>query len=108
MRKSTKIVRDKYSLKQWHDSHLHYIYSYHRLFFTNLIFRGRKALAFRWLCQVKYFLKLREKFDPYLLLFVALLKISPGVTLFPIKRSGVVQGAPFPISRRKQMTFALK
>lgn len=57
---------------------------------------------------MKYFLKLREKFDPYLLLFVALLRISPGVTLFPIKKSGVVQGAPFPISRRKQMTFAMK
>lgn len=57
---------------------------------------------------MKYHLKLREKFDPYLLLFVALMKISPGVTLFPIKKSGVVQGAPFPISRRKQITFAIK
>lgn len=36
------------------------------------------------------------------------MKISPGVTLFPIKKSGVVQGAPFPISRRKQITFAIK
>lgn len=108
MRKATKLVRDKYGLNQWHSSHLHYIYSYHRLFVNNLIFRGRKAMAFRWLYAVKYFLKLREKFDPYLLLFVALLRVSPGVTLFPIKKSGVVQGAPFPISRRKQMTFALK
>lgn len=57
---------------------------------------------------MKYSLKLREKFDPYLILFVALLRVSPGVILFPIKKSGVVQGAPFPISRRKQITFAMK
>lgn len=108
MRKSTILIRDKYGLNQWHDSHVHHVYSYHRLFLTNLIFRGRKATAFRWLCEVKYHLKLREKFDPYLLLVVALMKISPGVILFPIKKSGVVQGAPFPISRRKQIAFAIK
>jgi hypothetical protein len=47
MRKATGLIRDKYSFNQWDDSHLHYIYSYHRLFLTNLIFRGRKAMAFR-------------------------------------------------------------
>lgn len=60
------------------------------------------------MAEIKYQLKLREAYDPYLLIFIALLKISPNVILFPIKKSGVVQGAPFPISRRKQITFALK
>jgi len=47
MRKATSLIRDKYSLSQWHSSHWHFIYSYHRLFINNLIFRGRKAMALR-------------------------------------------------------------
>ncbi len=107
MRKVTRSLRSKYNLIQWHNSHFHYMFSYHKLFLSRLIFRGRKAQAFRWVADIKYQLKLREEFDPYLLMFVALLKIAPNVILFPIKKSGVVQGAPFPISRRKQITFAL-
>lgn len=58
--------------------------------------------------RIKEQLKLRERFDPSLVFYVAMLKITPNVVLFPVKRSGVMEAAPFPIGSRKQVTFAVK
>ena len=58
--------------------------------------------------NIKSVLKFKGDLDPSLLFFVAMVKVSPSVILFPIKKSGVVQRTPFPISRRKQVTFAVK
>ncbi len=58
--------------------------------------------------HIKSVLKFKGYVDPSLLFFVAMIRVSPSVILFPIKKSGVVQRAPFPISHRKQVTFAVK
>jgi ribosomal protein S7 len=83
-------------------------FSYHNIFFGALIFRGKKAHAFNMFLRIKEQLKLRERFDPSLVFYVAMLKITPNVVLFPVKRSGVMEAAPFPIGSRKQVTFAVK
>jgi len=51
---------------------------------------------------------LRENIDPLLVFFVALLKITPDVILFPFRRSGAVNMVPMPITIKKQITFATK
>ena len=86
----------------------YYYFAYHRLFYGALIFRGRKAFAFKTLAAVKYSLKIRLHCDPIFFLLLVFLRLSPKVALFPIKKAGVVQGVPFPITKRGQMTFAIK
>jgi hypothetical protein len=65
-------------------------------------------LAFNNFLKIKQGLKLREKFDPFLIFLVSMMKITPNVILMPLKKSGVMQGVPFPISFKKQVTFAVK
>lgn len=91
-----------------HNAYWHFVYSYNRLFFHSLIRRGLKARAFNLLGLIKYELKRKQEEDPLVLLFASLLHLAPSVVLFPVKKSGVVQGVPFPIGGKKQMTFAVK
>jgi len=77
-------------------------------FFGSLLFRGKKILAFNTFLQIKNGLKRKEKFDPFLVFLVAMMKITPSLVLLPIRKSGALHGVPFPISQRKQITFAVK
>lgn len=83
-------------------------FSYHNIFFGSLIFRGKKAKAFNMFLKIKEQLKLKERFDPSMVFYVAMLRITPNVMLFPVKKAGVTEAAPFPIGGRKQVTFAVK
>jgi len=85
-----------------------YIYRYHRIFLGFLIKRGRKIWAYNFMRKLKYNLKLKEKFDPSLILFFSLVKIAPAVLLCPYKWGGSIEGVPLPISANKKMTFSLK
>jgi hypothetical protein len=58
--------------------------------------------------NLKYKLKLREEFDPNLIFFFAMVKITPNVLLFPYKLGGKLQGVPLPISLNKKLTYATK
>lgn len=108
MRSYTQFTQNKHILASWHNFHWQVWFSYHNVFFGALIFRGRKALAFNLFLSIKERLKTRERFDPSIVFFIAMLKITPNIMLFPVKRSGVLEAAPFPISRRKQISFAVK
>lgn len=83
-------------------------YQYHRLFFRSLIFKGNKLWAFKFLCDLKFELKMHEGIEPFWIFLVALMKIAPEVLLFPKKRGGGLQWVPLPISEKKQYTFAIK
>jgi len=77
-------------------------------FFGSLLFKGKKILAFNTFLQIKNGLKRKENFDPFLVFLVAMMKITPSLVLLPIRKSGALHGVPFPISQRKQITFAVK
>jgi hypothetical protein len=62
-----------------------YIYRYNRIFLGFLIKRGRKIWAYNFLRKLKYRLKIKEKFDPSLIFFFSLVKLSPVVLLCPYK-----------------------
>lgn len=64
--------------------------------------------AFNFFVNLKYELKIRENVDPFWIFLISLMKITPEVLLFPIKRGGGVQLVPLPINERKQYTFAVK
>lgn len=83
-------------------------YRLHNLFFGSLIFKGKKLWAFNTLLNLKFELKKREIVDPFWLILISFMKIMPEVMLFPKKLGGQIQGVPFPISERKQYTFAIK
>lgn len=84
------------------------IFRYHRLFFKSLIFRGNKLRAFKIYCQVKLQIKLRERINPFGALFMALLRITPDLMVYPLKLGGQIQRVPLPITPKKQYTFAVK
>lgn len=86
----------------------YYLFRYHRIFFGSLICRGRKIWAFNFMLNLKYKLKLKEEFDPNLIFFFAMVKITPNVLLFPYKLGGKLQGVPLPISLNKKLTYATK
>lgn len=43
-----------------------------------------------------------------MIFLISMIKVSPSVWLVPLKRSGIIQGIPFPITIRKRVTFAVK
>lgn len=51
---------------------------------------------------------MKEKYDPFLVFLVAFMKITPAVILLPRRQGGKVFSAPFPITPKKQVTFAVK
>jgi len=108
MRKFVANIRDKYQTFFWYDFYYHLWFSYHHVFFGSLIFRGKKILAFNNFLKIKFELKIREKYDPFLVFLVSMMRITPSLILKPVKKSGISYGVPFPVSHRKQVTFAIK
>jgi ribosomal protein S7 len=108
MNKFIKASKNKVFNLKMQKSVFYYWFKYHQLFFHSLIWRGRKLFAFNFFIKVKQELKLREESDPSLVLFVALLKITPEVILFPQRRAGVVHMVPMPITIKKQITYSIK
>lgn len=94
-------------LKQY-DLYSYLWFRYHRLFFKSLIFRGRKLWAFKFFISLKYELKNRENIDPFWILLVSLMKVTPEILLYPKKLGGKINWVPLPIGERKQYTFAVK
>jgi ribosomal protein S7 len=58
--------------------------------------------------KLKYFLKLKEQKDVYLIFLVAMLKITPCVLLRSIRLGSGSKGVPMPISEHKQIAYAIK
>jgi len=83
-------------------------YRYYRLFFHSLIFKGNKLWAFKFLIELRYLIKKQELVDPFWVILIAFMKITPDIILFPKKLGGVIQGVPLSIGERKQYTFAVK
>jgi hypothetical protein len=54
--------------------------------------------AFNFFRRIKYELKHKEKIEPNLIFFFALIKITPNILLFPYKVGGKVEGVPMAIS----------
>lgn len=75
--------------------------------FKSLICRGMKLKAFNFMIKLKYYLKLKEHVDPYWIILIALMKISPDVLVYPLKLGGAVQKVPLFICARKQYTFSV-
>jgi len=90
------------------DYYSYLAFRYHYLFFKSLIFRGNKLRAFSIYCNIKLRIKLREKTNPFWVILIALLKITPDCLVYPLKLGGQIQKVPLPISPRKQYTFAVK
>ena len=83
-------------------------FRYHRLFFRSFICRGLKLRAFNFMIRLKYYLKSKEKVDPYWIILIALMKIAPDTLIYPLRLGGAVQKVPLSICARKQYTFAVK
>jgi len=81
---------------------------YHRLLFRSFILRGKKLAAFNFMVNLRLRFKLKENVDPYLGIYIALLKITPDILVYPLKLGGAVQRVPLYISERKQYTYAVK
>jgi len=85
-----------------------FYFTYHRLFFGSLIYRGRKLWAFKFFQALKFELKQRELVEPVWIFLVSILNITPELILFPKKLGGTSKYVPLPIIERKQYTFAVK
>lgn len=83
-------------------------FRYHRLLSKSLISRGLKLKAFNFMISLKYYLKVKERVDPYRIILIALMKISPDIMVYPLKLGGAVQKVPLFICARKQYTFSVK
>lgn len=108
MRKVLKFYKARHNRFFWYNLYYQLWYSFHYVFFSSLIFDGRKLFAFNLMLRIKNALKMREHDDPFLVFLISMLKIAPNIILLPIKKSGVVQGVAFPISDRKKVTFTVK
>jgi small subunit ribosomal protein S7 len=53
-------------------------------------------------------LKKNEGIDPLFIFFVAITNIAPEVLLFPLKKAGIINQVPMPISNKKQIIFSTK
>ena len=103
-----KILVMRYKNFPWYNFYNQLWFNYHHLFFCSLIFRGRKIFAFNLLLRIKEGLKAKEKYDPFLVFLVAFMKITPAVILLTLPQGGMLHSVPFPITPKKQVTFAVK
>jgi ribosomal protein S7 len=90
-----------------HNYYLRLYDTYHHLFFRSLIFRGRKIWAFNFFVNLKFELKKRERIDPFWVLLVSLLKITPDFILLPRKLGGTTKYVGLPIIEKKRYRFAI-
>ena len=90
------------------DKYIYLASHYHRLFFGSLIFICLKFYAFNVFSNIKYELKKKENFDPYLIFFVAMLRVTPELILGNLPLGSVKYGVPLPITETKKITFAVK
>ena len=74
-------VRFKNDLKAWYDYYIYLGFRYHNLFFCSLINDGKKLKAFNFLLKLKYNLKIKEITDPYNIILISFMNITPEVFL---------------------------
>lgn len=98
----------KLKRKLYYNMQNFYFFKYHSCFLGSLIFRGKKIWAFNFFNRLKYQLKLKENIEPNVVFFLAMLKITPNVLLFPLKIGGKLEKVPMPISWKKKVIFATK
>ena len=61
-------------------------------FIGSLTQRGLKMKAFEKFLHVKYVLKKKRKLDPFLLLLICFLKVTPSIYFLPMRMGRIVQG----------------
>ena len=83
-------------------------YCFISTFTGSLTVNGFKLKALKKFLQVKYVLKIREKLDPYIILLIAFLKVTPSIYFLPMRMGRIVQGIPLPIFEQKQIVYAVK
>lgn len=69
---------------------------------------GLKFKAISLLNEIKFFLKLHEKKDPYFVFLVGMLRITPSVINFTIQLPKRTATVPFPITARRRVLMAVK
>lgn len=99
-RRQIRTLLDNYYWHLW--------YRYNLIFFSSLIFSGRKLFAFNLFVKVKDGLKRKEQMDTYRAFLTAMMMVTPSVTLLPIKMGGRSIGVPLPIRERKRITMGVK
>jgi len=95
-------------LRTWYDYYVYLAFCYHNLFFCRLIKEGKKLKAFNFLLLLKFNLKLREMVDPYIIIFIAFMNITPEVFLRYFRSGSVKNGVGMPLSQGKKISFAIK
>lgn len=83
-------------------------YKYQRIFFSSMIWRGRKLWAYNFMLKLKHGLKLKENIEFHIIFIFSLLNITPHIILSYLKIGGVNQGVPLVISWKKKITYATK
>jgi ribosomal protein S7 len=81
---------------------------YNMLFFKCLIFSGKKLKAFHLFLELKFRLKRAEKFDPFFIFLVAMMRVSPQFALSALKLSGIIYWVPISIYLRKKIFLSVK
>jgi len=103
-----KVIKYRKVLKRSFDYYYHMCYCFISTFVGSLTSRGLKLKALKKFLHVKYVLKMKEKLDPYLLLLICFLKVTPSIYLLPMRMGRIVQGIPLPIFDHKQIVYAVK
>lgn len=104
----TKIRKYRYDVSQNYNLFLQHWYNFHHLFFGSLIFRGRKIAAYNMILDIKFLMKKQEKCDPFLIFLVCFLRMQPQVLIVSIRKRGVLNEVPFPITPRKQLGLTIR
>lgn len=101
-------IRFRFLVKPWYDYYIYLGFHYHNLFFCSLIKEGKKLKAFNFLLLLKANLKTKEVADPFYILLISFMNITPEVFLRYYRSGSVKYGVGMPISERKKITFAIK
>lgn len=96
------------SKKSWYDYYVYLQYNYYFTLFGSLISKGCKIRAFDFLLKVRKEVKYRELNDWNLIFLVAMMNITPKISLFLLRMGGSNKKVPLPITEEKQISFAIK
>jgi len=103
-----KVIKYNKILKRSYDYYYHMYFCFISTFIGSLIQRGLRMKAFNKFLHVKYVLKIKESLDPFVLLLICFLKITPSIYFLPMRMGRIVQGIPLPIFEQKQIVYAVK
>ena len=99
--------KEKFFYDLDYDLYLYFYFFYCNLLLHSLIKQGKKIKQINLFLKLKYELKIKEKEDPYLIILIAFLNITPVIYTKKVWVAGANKVMGFPISSEKQVKLVI-